>query len=684
MSLSVRVQPRDGSWIELGTQQDGGHGVFPSSIEFDGDLSEYGCNTASFRVKQNPRFIRQYLEHFTPVVIADGNDHVWSGRIIATPTTFGDADVEVVVECQGWGQHLKDDCTDREWVIDDLSRWVDMRTMDGARLSYTEDAQNWNVTIGGNEIVLGAANGTSLVANSRCGVVLDLGPNGAATGFSIDWESSNNHSLGAMYVIGYNSNYWATAPQETNNGPKNNAGASGTYTDTFATPFRYVLVMMYEDSSTSVIGADVWFKLTRIRVFTDATNDSSGGASILKASTVISEALAACCPLISTDTSKILATSTSIPNFPGSPGWRYANELIDQANSIHGYVARLSPDPMPVFEFSPQPTDYSFVVAGGEYTLLEPAAQDGRGVYSRVISEYEDAAGVRAYATAINPSSGGTFVPALSQATNPSFTTDASSWTATTGSIARDTGTFDSTPASLAATTDGSGTAVFHTEAFTPVLTPGRLYRAQVRYNPAAAMVTGFIIPSYVGTNVQIDGTSATALTTGAGWKTATVDFIAQPDGVRLRFNVGGSVAAVNLRIDSIEIYDLASSVVDRRRFVRTAVRPIDARTNSTVATAIAQAELDASLYPPFKGTLGITGRIRTKGGGTQPVSVLPSRVGDRILIANLVDPNTGALGRSGIITRANYNADENRAEIEIDNGDDYIQTLRNRINTGV
>ena len=54
------------------------------------------------------------------------------------------------------------------------------------------------------------------------------------------------------------------------------------------------------------------------------------------------------------------------------------------------------------------------------------------------------------------------------------------------------------------------------------------------------------------------------------------------------------------------------------------------------------------------------------------------------ILIADLPDPNTGALGRTGIITRATYNAETDTTELEIDNSDDFIAQIRAGLAAGV
>ncbi|MCW2922269.1 MAG: hypothetical protein JWL76_2143 [Thermoleophilia bacterium] len=682
MTLSVELQPRDGGWIRLGDQQDGGHGVAPGSIEFGGDLNEYGCLDASFRLKLNPRWPRTVIEHFTPVVIKDGDEHVWSGRIIAAPTTFAE-DAEVVVQCQGWGQHLKDDCTAREWVIDDLSRWVDLRTLEGAPLAQA--TSQWDVKVDGGAIVLTQPwpNANSVwAANSWCGVTLDLGPNNVAGAISIDWTSSNNTPNSHLYAATHSSPHWGVGTRsDAFNFTNSGAGAAGTTSGSFAVPQRYVTIFVYQDVNATY-GAEVYFRFSGVRVFTDNA-DRSAGASILKSSTIISETLDACAPLISPDRSKIAATATNLPNFPGSPGWKYGNELIDAANAIHGYVARLSPDPVPVFEFQPQPTDYSFAVGASEYTLLEPAAQDGRGVFSRVISEFEDAAGVRGESSSIDTAT----LTSPTQFTNPSFDVNTVGWSGGTfGTITRDTAIFHTAPASVSLTTALNGSVYTASLAPSPSLTglaPGANYVLRFWWRRDATLLSSLF--EIFGNYIRTDPFSTTPLGT---FVPIEIPFIAPSSGsltgtLSFLIQVTTAAATVAGRFDGFEILEIGTSIVTRRRFQRTALRPMGIKSNAATSLALAQLELSSSQFPPFKGTIGVTGRIRTKGGTTMPVTVLPSRVGDAILIENLTDPNTGALGRQGIIQSAKYNEAQDRVELTIDSAQSFISQLRARLRIG-
>lgn len=684
MTLTVRIQPRDGNWITLGEQQDGGLGIHPESIEYGGDLSEYGCLDASFRIKQNPRWMHYHLEQFTPVVIADGGEHVWSGYIIATPTTFGEEDVEVVVQCEGWGQHLKDDCTDREWVIDGSARWVETRALPGITLSgYTQGGQ-LSTDFG----VLIASFGDGAVIQQDTAVMsvtLDLGEGNRAKRviFTSDNLGLNSASV-TLYARSSDSiDPVAGGTYDDAVASATPAAAATTYRGTFTTGYRYVHIFAYYTGGDSPFVGDGWFRVTNPIVFTD-TADESGDASILKASTVVSEVLADLCPLISTDTSKIDTTTNNIPNFPGSPGWRYAHELIQQANAVEGCLARLSPDPVPVFEYAAKPTAPAFMVGAGEYTLAEPAAQDGRGVGSRVISEYTNSSGARG--SAITTAPAGANARSIPQTdiliSNPSAASDAASWTASGASVTRDTATFESTPASLnwelavfgdTLTGDITGTAL-----------KGRTYILAIAIRSNAATVTAARIRfGTASDNIEHD------IPVSLAWEWHYISWTprgdaATPSIVLTNTNGTADSAGNSIFADSMTIGRDVTNILVTRGRRRTFLRPMDSTSNAATALAIAQLELDAAQYPPFRGTLIVQGRIRVPGGNTIPVTRIPSLVGEQLLIENLRDPNTGNLGRTGRITTATYTADTDTTEIQIDNHDDFVSLVRNGITAGI
>lgn len=687
--LHVMYQPLGGGWVKLGTQTGGGRGVVAESIRLEGDRGEGGCLSASFKLKQDPRWIATQMEKATPIVVMDGAEPIWSGRIAETPMTFGEDDIEVGVNAQGWWQHLKDDCTDREWVIDDLSRFFDARQSAGAVLGTTGLYAAAQVQVGDGIITLMNPNGTVLSTNGRANAALDLGENNLARRIIVTYESSNiaaNTSL----TVGCGTTASITDPAHVGGGGgaviANNAGASGTATVTPTTPSRFVILGLVTTLGHTA-GADEWFKITSVKIFTDAA-DESGNASILKASTIIGETLDECCPNISPDRSRITTTALSLPQFPGSPGWRFAEELIRQANAPHGYLARLTPDPVPVFEYGPIPTDYRFVLGEGQYTLLEPAAQSLHGVANRVITEFEDAAGVRSYAE-----SGGLENSLhYSQLSNGTFDVNTTGWSAAAGTLLRDTSPVYEGAGSLRMTSSGIGVSEAQT-ANEIAVAPSTEYRLKFAFYRRTALTVSSIRPTSNGATSLTQASSATELAALAAamsaqavntWQVYTLRFRTNADttniGIFLQFTGSPATTAV-ANIDSVQITSELTTLLGRRGFQRTFLRPMSQRSTLATAEAIADLELDAAQFPPFKGTLGLVGRVNLKGGGSMDVSHIPGHgIGENVLISNLHDSNSQGLGRIGNITSAVYDHDKRMCVVGIDRDLRFISELRARL----
>jgi hypothetical protein len=332
------------------------------------------------------------------------------------------------------------------------------------------------------------------------------------------------------------------------------------------------------------------------------------------------------------------------------------------------------------------------VLGEGQYTLLEPAAQDGQHVFNRVITEYEDAAGVRGAATSEDQ----TYMVSSTQLPNPSFDTDTSSWTVFNGTLTRDTVVFDTAPASGRLTSNAGGYAYFESPRHTE-LRRNTEYQMVIRFRRNATLVNGISAGIYVfgaeGTNSF--GTGSTGPFGSA--HIANTDLNAYGTGsfvdVPIKFRTGNSgTAAVSIElegpsstilayIDSITIRQKGSSVVSRRGFRRTALRPMTHRSTAATADAIAQLELNASQFPPFKGTIAVTGRIPLKGGGSMDAAHIPGRgIGENLLLKNLADPNSQALGRIGNIQSAVYDESKHQTLIGIDRDLHFISQLRDRL----
>jgi len=678
-NLSISVNPRGTGFVKLGKNHR--FDVLPESIRYNGDLEEFGCLSASWVMKVNPLYPHYDLEQFTPVVIEDGGVEVWSGRIISSPTNYSNEGI-IYVEAQGWGQHTKDDCSDFEHIISSLSRWKSARDLD---IGTTMAKQNFSSSVSiDDSAILFTIGRNSYRFNDRYlgHAILDLGNNNGAIEISIDYLSSGinnaNHVLEVHFADGID---LLTSNSEL--GISQSGLTSGNANYVASMGYRYVHVILYFGGTSGVASADGYLKFTGIKVATKDEYLNSSGDSTLTANLVIEDALDRLCPLYNRSRGRISATVLALENFPGERGFRYANELIKKANSFHGYSFYLTPesDPIPVFE--PLPTDYEFVVgAGDDYEFKDPARNDGREVYNRVITEYKSVFGLDEYETAEQE-----WQLNRDQFVNNSFTDAiAGNWQAFEGTITRHTGNFDSSPASLQIQTDSSGSCEFgNLSAMNTPLKPRSSYKIEFKYRPHTSAITVCAIHLMNGSDVYdtvpIDlGYEMGELATGS-YHTLDFEIFTDMGADGIRFDCRGPNSSVLGWIDSIKIYQKnQENIINRRGFTRTALRPIGTMSTSGAASAIAGLELEATKAPAIKGELSIAGRIRTKNGGSAPVNRLPSMVGKAVLLEQFSDPNTGAHGRQGIIYRAEYDHATDTASVEIDNPTNFITNLRARL----
>lgn len=629
MPLSVWIQPRDSQLVQLGTQHDGGRGVIAESLDYSAALAEYGCDSATFRLRQSPRWIRTYLEAFTPVIIRDGARDVWSGRIIAQPTVFGEDDQSVTVECQGWGQHLKDATTPHEWVINDLSRFRPITDSPGILIS---PSSNWHTSTSSPVLANGDGGALSItwpkgIAISQYagnGYVLDLGPDVRAKRVRVQVRKLNFTAAQLeFYVRGTSApDFHSLGGEDASVHSMGALSASNQWVGgTFAVARRYVHLYCLAQSGFAAQPDDGGVIIENILVVTD-TADESSNASALTASKAVGDTIDRVAPLLSMDRSLIQSTSLPLPSFPGDPGERYGNELLDRANAMHGWIIRLTPSFPAVPEFFPPPSDYTFVVGRGEYKIEEPAAQDGRAVYSRVVSEFEDARGMRDRA--------------IADATD----------------LANDFLVWNDTGAAAA------GEVVY--------------VRAIVTETGGGVSVNQLSFPS----STTPDKTDTWTLQAGE-WETRWYAFTQRVAGTVLYgHSATGSFSA------SFRTYRAAPNapLPVKRGFVRTSLRPMSGRSTTQIAQARANLELEASRVPTFKGTITKQGRIRLKNGDTMRVSAVPSMVGAAVLLEDMFDHGTQSLGRQGVIHAAAYNEETDTVRITIDSQRTFVDALLARL----
>lgn len=683
-TLSVQVQRRDMTWEELGSGLS--RGVLPENItldqSFEGSIG--GPSVANFVLSDTVRRGRPDLEHFTPVTVYSGSEPVWSGRVIRTPEVRDDA-YRRFIEAQGWKEHLKDDPVDNVWCHSTLADWKDSSSLPGATWSnyqggYVPSTDQWG-------IVLPTVRGGTIVQNRGVGVTLDLGPNARCERAVVTFTQHATASASyTVYLRAHDDADPIGSASYEDLDSQNAPAASTEYTlsGTAATPRRYVSVFIYYTGATASCGDDYGCKITEALVFGDAS-DESGDASILKASTVIGETLDSAAPLVSSDQSGITATSFVLPEFhTGCPGRMYPNEIVEAVNAYHGYQFLLSADPVPKPVFRAVPTTPVYVLGEADsYTFENPGTYDGSEVYSRVIARYDDATGQPAEVTVDNSTSRTAQIP------NPSFASDTSGWSISTGSITRDTGVYESAAASgrLTAANNGFGVFVNNGNGSTATgLRPmtNHLFEFAWRKTEPWTSVSMYVVDS-AGSDLSLSGqVIATADLSGLAedtWHTLQLPFKTGVLGTaRIAWTGTGFSGAVDVGyVDSVTLTELAEGIIQSRGFERTKVVEFRSRLTAAAATQIAQIILDGSQYPPLKGSIRVGGFVRRYGAGGL-VHCSKIRVGEPILLADETSPQTGAIGRVGIIQAVRYDADAREATLTIDSVANYIDNLLARV----
>ena len=391
--LSIAVKPPGGAWDRLSGVPEG----YTHTHELPG-----GPANASWTQKRDARSHDPQHLPFTEVASLIGGVNAWNGRMMRAPRSRNMESIVSPVAEGWWTSHLNDFPIDREWVISDLSQWVDTRSYPDTPLNSF--MANGQVQAGDHGILLSYPNGVPILAGSWLAATIDLGPNSRAKTISVDLATSFNTSQTSWYIRGHDTIPGITSGSTQEDLPSHSAIAISAFASIttgglqqFTTARRYVTIFLYTPTAYTP-GADVWVRITGARVVT-STAYLSGQASALKASTVLSEALALA-PRISTDLSGITATTFNIPAY-GSGGRRSIADIANDVNAYHQWQPILTNDPLPRPIFRPVPTTPTWVVHESDaYEYDDAGANEGAEVIDTCIVQYSDASGVPAEAVA--------------------------------------------------------------------------------------------------------------------------------------------------------------------------------------------------------------------------------------------------------------------------------------------
>lgn len=674
---TISLKALSGTWEECG--RDRLAGIVPQGIV--ASSNRWGSDRISFKLLRKPGGQPfPDLSAFTDLEYRVHGQLVWSGRVIETPTQDG-PESTINVEGHGWQYHLDDDVTEHALVRSRLSDFQDMASSPNATLSASALTAQGSISQDNGAIVLALPKNAVTAVGTTVGVVLDMGPESLAKRVVINWSAWGTDSLYQLYVRGSdypdnNTSFgWAAYNDAISAvgavpGPTTTAG-------TFATPRRYVQVFFYSNFAQTISG-DIWLRINSIQVFTDTAYES-GNASIVKAPTIIGDALDRATLLLSSDRSQIdpngVATFTFPDVAPSEP--RTAREMWNLANTPHDWVSMIDADRRPIFK--PRPTVPLFEVGAWSGAIFNDAsANSGEDIYNRAIIKAAgpDGAPLRTQRTQAQQTGvalDGITSPAP---TNPSFSTDTSSWAAAGSTITRDTGVFDTSPASGRwDSADGGDTL---TETFTGTFSAGATYQLQYRIRAANFFVTGTL-------GVSGDASSERVLLNTAGaFVTRTVTWVPTADRTSVTFTITPDqfIAGQTLYIDSLNLSQAKPTLVDRRRFRRTKIVNVGAAMTDTPAQTIGDIFLGGHKTAKLKGSLDIAGIgavRRVLGGASVHPAFLLRETNQLLTLNNRIDPDTGRLGRDGEITAVSYDSDSFHASVAIDNERDRLEPVLQR-----
>lgn len=674
--VTVRLQALDGTWEVCGA--DRARGVWPENVKGI-RADQWGSKSASFDLRRDPKATWPDIAAFTRVQIDIDGRHRWSGRVAQTPVR-DDLDSVISVQCEGMQAHLDDDLYERVYVHTDLTAWADARSFPTSVLTYwVADGQ---VNAGDGKITLSWPIGTPINLNDSVGVVLDLGPGVgtcAKVTLTVKRLAGNPANMGLYCraasdpsLLRGGSSYeedWTVKALTTL------SGGVETFEAVFTGGHRYVAVFV-GSTTTYTPTADDGVEISAITVYTDSAYES-GDVSVLQADDIVLDALQRGTLLLSSDRTLVEAGTFNIPEFaPAEP--RTPRQVWEAADAFEDRLKKIDLQDRAVYKAKPT-TPRVEVGAWSAMSFEDASANDGSEVYSRVIvkSTQPDGSPLRVVRNQ-SEQSGVSFdmvtAPAI---VNPSFTTDNTGWTVVAGVLTRDTGTYDTSPASGRWDSNGSSGTLSTGDRMYAETTgkwlAGTVYRVTFRAK-ASASGKEFLAQLGVHGSPRYDiGTAVSCVPADTNWNTYTVEWSPEEDwdgsdvNLKLQVNAFGAY----LRLDSFEVLAARPTIVERRGFRRTKVLDVGFKLTTAAATRIADLWLRAHQRTPFKGTVRLTGHgaVRDIVTGTPlPVDALLDMTGELIRFSDRIDPDTGAFGRDARIAEVSVDPDTDEATVTLDN----------------
>jgi hypothetical protein len=516
--------------------------------------------------------------------------------------------------------------------------------------------------------------------------------------------NTTGSTFGSTYspTFGYNTGYsnagaWMVGSTTSAKDVKN----FGLFLEGYSARSRYaVLVLRWSTvNAAAPLVNNYGYNITGLTTYGDATyaqgypntgtftDITTGLTSSMKASDPIKDAVKIGAPMLTT--TGVQKPTTSLQDFR-TDGYKTPREIIDQANSYHGWIARVGADRD--LTYKPLPTAPKFELgAWSGYDFEDQAASTTEDVYTRVIVEATGPDGnmVRVARSAAQLANAATTLNGSSTLTTDQIQT----------LLVRAT-----TPTDIAL---GSTSASGKGGCF---ISASGVFRAGVSYRIAGQLgCNGTIVTATIGDNgyttVSYPSGYTVAATYGSGNATnawsftfigasvgqTAIPFVATwtPDTDQ-SFSTGfitvtssGGSGSDSSSIDSVTLQALGVNLADRRGLRRTYVLSAPGIQTKATLAAIGDAWLYQHLRSQFRGSVNAVGPAAIRQASTgDPVH--PSRLlleaGEIVRLTDRVDPDTGQIGRDARISAVSYDHDNQRVTVELDNRRDNLQTFLNRL----
>jgi hypothetical protein len=618
--LTVWLQALDGQWELCGS--DRLRGIQPEG--FQASANRRGSDTCRFVLRRDPGGIHPDLSAFTPCDIWIAGQLCWTGEVKETPTEDGD-DAKITVEGQGAQYDLDVDQYERLYVHTRLSDWKDGRSHIDADLTVLKSL--WSVATEGG-IKISTPQGQATAGSAM--VYFDAGPD--STIARITWTY-------AIVAWAANQGFFVLAADTfaqlgTQDSTSRSMAGAGTFNDawTLPTPRRFIAIKV--DANAHTPAADEWVKLTTIKLFR-STAYESGSVSVLKADTVIKDALDAATVRTSRDYSQIQAGTFSIPDLVLG-GAKTPGEVADAVNAYEGYLWMIDVDRRPVFK--PKPTAPLLEVgnwSGADFK--DASANSGENICNKVRVEAEGPDGskqrvVRAQAT---------LYPTLAE---------------------RMALLADPAPMAIGGTLGVIGLGLDFVK--------GRTYILEVTLQTDT---TCTITRLSLGVNADDQGlrTDLGTLTPAMGATVYRVAWVPRASyAASGTYSVATSGPSGTLTITSPNISRSTASLPDRLGFARSRTLPVGAAMTLGGMARIGDIWLTDHRTTPLKGDVEIVGQggvRRVLGGQAVHPAHLLRYMNELIRLSHRIDPDTGGQGRDGEIAAVAYDHDARKAAVSID-----------------